>query len=64
MLGRGQGDMDAGNDMAGDDPSDVTLGVYHNLGGGFKLLYEGHRVDSDGAGGDKTEHLFGIRLDF
>ena len=64
MLGRGQGNKDAGNEMAGDDPSDVTLGVYHNLGGGFKLLYEGHRVDSDGAGGDKTEHLLGIRLDF
>ena len=62
MLGTGQHDDDTG--MMGGEPSDVTLGVYHNLGGGLKLLYEGHKSDSDGMGEDDTTHLFGIRLDF
>ena len=59
MLGTGRADDDAGG-----NPSDVTLGVYHDMGGGFKLLYEGNKEDSDGAGSDKTIHLFGVRLDF
>ncbi len=62
MLGTGQHDDDTGS-MNG-EPSDITLGIYHNMGGGLKLLYEGHKADSDGAGSDKTAHLFGIRLDF
>ncbi len=63
MIGMGSRDNDMG-DGAGNDPGDVTLGVYHNLGGGLKLLYEGHSNDSDDMGKDKTTHLFGIRLDF
>ncbi len=63
MLGTGQRDNDIG-DVAGGEPSDVTLGVYHNLGGGLKLLYEGIKKDTDGTGGDQTDHVFGIRLDF
>jgi len=62
MIGTGSHDDDTG--MMGGEPSDLTLGVYHNLGGGLKLLYEGHSADSDGMGSDKTTHLFGIRLDF
>ena len=62
MLGTGTHDMDTG--MMGSEPSAVVLGVYHNLGGGLKLLYEGKSADSDGMGSDKTNHLFGIRLDF
>ena len=64
MVGLGQGDADMGDDVAGNDPSDITLGVYHSLGGGFNLLYEGSKRDYDGAGGDNTRHLFGVRLDF
>ncbi len=64
MLGTGRADMGGDDDMAGNDPSDVTLGVYHSLGGGLNLLYEGIKFDSDGSGADKTTHLFAIRLDF
>ena len=63
MVGTGQGDKDMG-DVTGGEPSDVTLGVYHSLGGGLGLIYEGHKLDSDGAGKDATTHLFGVRLDF
>ncbi len=62
MIGSGTHDMDTG--MMGSEPSAVVLGVYHNLGGGLKLLYEGKSSDSDGMGKDDTTHLFGIRLDF
>jgi len=64
MIGMGSADMGGMDNTPGNDPGDVTLGVYHNLGGGLKLLYEGHSADSDGMGKDKTTHLFGIRLDF
>ena len=30
-----------GGDVAGNDPSGTTLGVYHSLGGGLTLMYEG-----------------------
>ncbi len=63
MIGTGSLDKDIGAG-AGNEPGDITVGVYHNVGGGFKLLYEGHSVDSDGAGEDETTHLFGVRLDF
>ena len=44
MLGTGSHDDDAGG-----EPSDVTLGVYHDMGGGFKLLFESNSKDTDGA---------------
>ena len=62
MIGRGSADL--GGSGTGNNPSDLTLGVYHNLGGGLKLLYEGNKKDSDGAGKDTTNHVFGMRLDF
>ena len=58
MLGTGRHDDDAGG-----EPSDVSLGIYHNMGGGFKLLYEGNSKDTDG-GDDSTTHIFAVRLDF
>ena len=65
MLGTGRRDNDTGDKTVGNDPSDITLAVYHDLGGGLKLLYEGNKNDVDGAaGGDTTTHLFGVRLDF
>ncbi len=69
MLGTGRADLDIDDNAAGNDPSDVTLGIYHDLGGGLKLLYEGNKKDTDGfkvddKGKDKTVHLFGISLDF
>ncbi len=62
MIGTGRRDNDGSG--PGNEPSDITVGVYHNVGGGFKLLYEGHSTDSDGKGTDTTTHLFGVRLDF
>ena len=66
MLGTGSHDDDAGG-----EPSDVTLGVYHDMGGGFKLLFESISKDTDGAVdddgelvGDSSTHIFGVRLDF
>ena len=57
MLGLGRGD----DDMAGtDDPSGVTLGVYHDMGGGFTLMYEGGTRSDD----DSTNHWLGMMLNF
>ena len=66
MLGFGNGDMGGNSDTPGNDPSDVTLAVYHNMGGGLKLLYEAISQDVDDGPGkvDSVTHLFGIRLDF
>ncbi len=65
ILGTGRRDNDGVDSDPGNDPGDITLGVYHDLGGGLKLLYEGNKNDVDGAaGGDTTTHLFGVRLDF
>ena len=63
MLGLGRGDSDGG-DVAGNDPSGVTLGVYHDMGGGLTLMYEGGTRDNDGAGGDTTDHWLGMMLNF
>ena len=61
LIGLGSGDYDGG-DVAGNDPSGTTLGVYHSLGGGLTLMYEGGSVDNDGAGGDSTSHWLGMML--
>ena len=45
------------------DTEQVVVGVYHNLGGGLKLYYEGTDVDRD-AGDDLTIHYLGMRIDF
>ena len=63
MVGAGSGDK-GGASGPGNDPSEVILGVYHDMGGGLKLLYEGVNYDSDNNAGDFSAHLFGIRLDF
>ena len=39
-LGLGRRDNDGG-DVAGNDPSGVTLAVYQSMGGGLTLMYEG-----------------------
>ena len=62
-LGMGRGDNDGG-DVAGNDPSGVTLVVYHDMGGGLTLMYEGGTRDNDGAGGDSTNHWLGMMLNF
>ncbi len=65
MVGAGKADMDMANSSApGNKPSDITWAVYHDMGGGLGLLYEGISMDSDNTGNDKTVHLFGVRLDF
>ena len=62
-LGLGRGDWDSG-DVAGNDPSGVTLVVYHDMGGGLTLMYEGGTNDYDGAGGDSTKHWLGMMYNF
>ena len=66
MLGYGAADIG----MADGDPNQWTLGVYHNMGGGFRVYYEGTILDGkdndvygavEGKGGI---HLFGMRYDF
>ncbi len=59
------------------EPTQVTLGVYHNMGGGLKLYYEAAFVDYDNDSRadpadatsaldapDISRHLFGMRFDF
>jgi len=60
QLGFGQ------TDKMGNEPSQITLGVYHNLGGGMRLYYEGASVDKDtmDSNDDVTQHIFGMRYDF
>ncbi len=47
---------------AGDDSTQLTWGIYHNLGGGIKLYYEAISLDSGDNDGDR--HLLGMRVDF
>jgi hypothetical protein len=63
MIGYGQGETD---DLVA-EPNQISWGVYHNMGGGFKLMYEGTTYDADAAGsaeGDFDRHVFSMRLDF
>ena len=47
------------------EPSKVTAGLYHKMGGGLQLWYEGGTMDHDEAGkDDHVKHFFGIRYDF
>ena len=45
-----------------DDSTQITWGVYHNLGGGMKLFYEAVSLDSGDNDGDR--HLIGMKVDF
>ena len=63
LIGLGSGDNDGG-DVAGNDPSGTTLGVYQSMGGGLTLMYEGGSRDNDGAGGDSTSHWLGMMYNF
>ena len=62
VLGYQQADVNG----ADSDPNQWTLGVYHNMGGGFRLYYEGTNVDNKdtGIGFDGNRHLLGMRFDF
>ncbi len=47
------------------EPSKITAGLYHNMGGGLQFWYEGGSKDADVAGtDDEVVHLIGIRFDF
>ena len=60
------GYLRADRDNVGDDPDQWVLGVYHNMGGGFRLYYEGTNVNNRNTniGFDGNRHLFGMRFDF
>ncbi len=65
-------DMDTVNTdesvVATDDSTQLTWGIYHNLGGGMKLYYEATSVENDAVKDvddiDGTRHLLGMRIDF
>ncbi len=47
------------------EPSKIAAGLYHKLGGGLQLWYEGGSEDKDTAGSDDhVKHWIGIRYDF
>ena len=47
------------------EPSKIAAGLYHNMGGGLRLWYEGGSTDNDVAGSDdQVKHWIGIRYDF
>jgi len=54
--------QDASSDANG-DADQLILGLYHNMGGGLKLYYEGTAVSYDN-GNDIDVHLLGMRIDF
>ena len=67
------GYQDANKEKAGKDASvdQLIFGVYHSLGGGLKLAYEGtsisydnHVDDDDNKVNDSVRHTFGMRYDF
>ncbi len=59
----GLGEIDAGGSAS---PTAINLGVYHNIGGGLKLYYEGVSLDDDNATDVSSvdKHLLGMRIDF
>lgn len=63
LLSYGQADV---NSATGGDPSQFLLGVYHNMGGGFRIYFEGTAYDDDNSGSrpDIDIGLFGMRYDF
>ena len=56
---------DAGG-RTGGDPTQWLLNINHNMGGGFRVYYEGVLYDDDNSGSrsDIDVHLFGMRYDF
>ncbi len=61
LIGFGQSETE-GMDA---NPTALTLGLYHNMGGGLQLWYEGQSNDPDMAGMDNSvNHKAGIRFDF
>ena len=64
MLGMGEADMDMGKNTPGNEPGGISLGIYHDLGGGLTLMYEGGKLKNDGMGADVTDHWFGVKFDF
>ena len=60
MLGYGS----AENDLTGLEPNQISWGVYHNMGGGFKLMWEGMTYDADDGVSDFDRNVFSMRLDF
>ena len=61
MIGYGQSETDGIDET----PSVVTLGLYHNMGGGLRLWYEGRSDDDDMPNTDNVvAHYAGIRYDF
>ncbi|NKB75980.1 MAG: porin [Gammaproteobacteria bacterium] len=59
QLGLGTADLGGTSDA-----SQTTLGVYHNMGGGAKVYYEGASVDDLSENSELTRHLIGLRYDF
>ncbi len=62
--GREVFDADTGDTVELDDSSQVTVGIYHNVGGGLRLYYEGVSLESENRTWDGAHHLFGMRVDF
>ncbi len=55
----------ADRNMTGvNDATQITWGVYHNLGGGLRLFYEGTDLDDEKTNRDGARHLLGMRVDF
>ena len=63
-IGYGSGEVSVSNIPSTPEPEQIVLGVYHEVGGGMTLYYEGTDVDGDGAIDDTTQHILGMRYDF
>ncbi|WP_424947488.1 porin [Candidatus Spongiihabitans sp.] len=63
-LGYSEADDGADAVPATDDSTQLTWGIYHNLGGGMKLYYEATSLDSENKGWDGDRHYLGMRIDF
>jgi predicted porin len=75
LIGYGQSELDNGTGAPTVEPETFNLGIYHSLGGGMKLYYEGVIYDADNEAGaariagstfdnDLDYHYFGMRIDF
>ena len=60
MVGYGKSETDGSTA----EPDALTLGLYHNMGGGLRLWYEGKSSDADDGSDKSTDHYVGIRYDF
>jgi len=61
LLGYGQADQDESEAT----PNTITVGLVHNLGGGFRIWYEGNAIDNDDPDLDtEALHEVGLRFDF